>query len=172
MWIAIFSQTGREIRSIATNIGEWPDLIFTNNTNIDQWCNNIPPPRGLILTPTLLEQFLLLNKDNIRLVTLHGYLRILSKDVCEQLRVFNGHPGDIVKYPELKGKDPQEKVFSNLEKYDTIGSVIHKVTSEVDSGDIVTRISVKNKCKTRADVYNTLKCVSLDTWLKFLKGEL
>lgn len=172
MWIAVFSQTGSEIRSIANNLGEWPDLVLTNNDNYEQWCNNMPARKCIILPPKGIEQLLLFNKDNIDLVTLHGYLRILSKDVCDGLKVFNGHPGDVVKYPELKGKDPQEKVWYNLDKYDTIGSVIHRVTPEVDGGEIVQRHYVKNNCKTRQEVYNTLKCTSLDTWLKFLKGEL
>lgn len=172
MWIAIFSQTGNEIRSIANNLGEWPDLVFTNNDNYGQWGHNFPDRKCFILSHNLIEQFLLLNKDRIGLVTLHGYLRIVSSDVCNNLRVFNGHPGDVVKYPELKGRDPQEKIWYNLDKYETIGSVIHRVTPDVDGGDIVERKIVKNNCKTRQDVYNTLKCISLDTWLKFLKGEL
>jgi folate-dependent phosphoribosylglycinamide formyltransferase PurN len=61
----------------------------------------------------LLEQF----PDAI--VTLHGWLRVIPAYVCERSRIYNGHPGLITKYPELKGKDPQVRAFIKEGKYPT-----------------------------------------------------
>jgi folate-dependent phosphoribosylglycinamide formyltransferase PurN len=103
--------------------------------------------------------------------TMHGYLRIIDKDVLDTREMYNGHPGLITKYPELKGKDPQETVAKNLSLYDKIGSVIHKVTPEVDSGEILYEFAVFNGCNSREEVYDTLKLTSLHSWLAFFKDK-
>ena len=54
--------------------------------------------------------------------------------VCDAFEIYNGHPGLITKYPELKGKDPQERSFK---QYETAGAVLHKVTAGVDEGDVI-----------------------------------
>ena len=77
----------------------------------------------------------LLEKWPNAIVTLHGWLRIVPPYVCERSKIYNGHPGLITKYPELKGKDPQEKAFKL--KHKTIGCVLHKVSAGVDEGKIV-----------------------------------
>jgi len=102
---------------------------------------------------------------------MHGYLRIIDKDVLDTREMYNGHPGLITKYPELKGKDPQETVAKNLSLYDKIGSVIHKVTPEVDSGEILYEFAVFNGCNSREEVYDTLKLTSLHSWLAFFKDK-
>ena len=51
----------------------------------------------------------LVNNLKHDLITLHGYLRIIPENICKQCKhIYNGHPGLINMYPELKGKDPQE----------------------------------------------------------------
>ena len=32
-------------------------------------------------------------------------------EVCEKRNIYNGHPGLITQYPQLKGKDPQQKAI-------------------------------------------------------------
>ena len=53
------------------------------------------------------------------LITLNGWLRIVPPDKCAKYNIYNGHPGLITKYPELKGKDPQQRMWENIHEYDT-----------------------------------------------------
>ena len=87
--------------------------------------------------------------------------------ICKLFNIYNGHPGLITKYPELKGKDPQEKAYK-LEMKET-GSVIHKVTAEIDSGDIVSESPISIEGKTLDEVYVILHNNSINLWINFIK---
>ncbi len=141
-----------------------PDYVLTNNFNLPEGTqlkfNNLKT-----LTPREIEEVLLREEPSI--ILLFGYLRILSKDVCDRHEIYNLHPGDIVKHPELKGKDPIEKYFNTTRKWSraqdacTLGCVLHKVIPEVDSGEI---ISYKTyTAKTIDEAY--IKCQNLAIWM-------
>ena len=87
--------------------------------------------------------------------------------MCEQYNIYNGHPGLITKYPELKGKDPQVRAYEG--KYETAGSVIHEVVPEVDAGKILKEGEVDIKDKSLDEVYSSLHKLSTDLWIDFLK---
>lgn len=173
-WIAFFSQTGGEIADIANSIGRWPDVIITNERpehlrTIDErvekqgyftWANK-PSEEDYI------SQF---EKYSNLLVTLHGWLRIVPPYVCERTEIYNGHPGLITMYPELKGKDPQEKAF-NL-KHEQIGCVLHKVTAGVDEGKIIAEERTNAFQLELDDIFRILKDRSLYLWTDFLKKVL
>ena len=173
-WIAFFSQTGGEIADIANSIGRWPDVIITNERpehlrTIDErvekqgyftWANK-PSEEDYI------SQF---EKYSNPLVTLHGWLRIVPPYVCERTEIYNGHPGLITKYPELKGKDPQEKAF-NL-KHEQIGCVLHRVTAGVDEGKIIAEERTNAWQLELDDIFRILKDRSLYLWTDFLKKVL
>lgn len=173
-WIAFFSQTGGEIADIANSIGRWPDVIITNERpehlrTIDEriekqgyftWANK-PSEEDYI------NQF---EKYSNPLVTLHGWLRIVPPYVCERTEIYNGHPGLITEYPELKGKDPQEKAF-NL-KHEQIGCVLHKVTAGVDEGKIIDEERTNAFQLELDDIFRILKDRSLYLWTDFLKKVL
>ena len=89
------------------------------------------------------------------IITLHGWLRIMPPSICEKFKIYNGHPGLITDYPELKGKDPQERMF-NDGNYTYYGSVVHKVVPEVDSGEIVSEVKRFNTMKSLDEVYEGL----------------
>ena len=139
MWITFFSQTGKEIADIAESIGRWPDRIYTNDRPED--LRTVDPrivEKGFYTLPnkpTLedYEEFLVYFPEAT--ITLHGWLRIIPGYVTEGVNLFNGHPGLITKYSDLKGKDPQIRAFTK--DYATIGSVVHKVTPIVDDGEIL-----------------------------------
>ena len=167
-WIAIYSQTGSEIEEISNYIGRWPTFIFSDRD--DDRRSEIMKMRTGIYPKGKIEENIILNKD--ALITLHGYLRIVSEDICKQHdSIYNGHPGLITKYPELKGKDPQKKILQSDKEYDIIGSVIHKVIPEVDSGEVVLQRYVKNVCKTEDDVFMTLRKTSMNCWIDFFKNK-
>lgn len=169
LWIALFSQTGSEIVNISKRLDVVPDIVLTNNLNSVAWSAhiasfNIHHDDHISLMNILRDGF-----NEPCFITLHGYLRILPDDICSQYEIYNGHPGLITKYPELKGINPQKKVADNLSRYSTIGSVVHEVIPEVDEGRVITQYTLKNDCLSEDDVFNTLKHTSLMAWINFFK---
>ena len=180
-WIAFFSQTGSEIADISESIGRWPDIIITNDRpshlrTIDERIVK----KGFVTVPnkpTTEELKLYLNqlvpKDTI--VTLHGWLRIMPEELCKNFNIFNGHPGLITWYPELKGKDPQVRAYEGIQegKYESAGAVLHKVIPEVDEGRIIMEeyFGVDDKLSLD-DLFRILKDRSLYMWCRFLKDAL
>jgi folate-dependent phosphoribosylglycinamide formyltransferase PurN len=175
IWIAFFSQTGSEIVELSKSLGRKPDLIVTNN--FEEKIKYHSGVKELGVTLMSAKHDLLMNyfRDQSvyytdqTIISLHGYLRILPPDICEQYEIYNGHPGAITIFPELKGKNPQEKVWLENEKYNIIGSVVHRCTAELDAGDIVKSVMVRNRCYSRDEVYASLKMTSLSAWDFFMK---
>ncbi|MCK4441371.1 MAG: hypothetical protein KAU90_05150, partial [Sulfurovaceae bacterium] len=141
IWVAFFSQTGNEIVNLSKKLKYSPDIIITNNLRIEKldiyklYSSKIFKLKN---TPELEDYIKLFNQLNIKLdnsiITLHGYLRIIPKQLCGY-KIFNLHPSLINFYPELKGLNPQVRAINS--KYPFIGCVIHEVTPEVDSGNIL-----------------------------------
>lgn len=174
-WVAFFSQTGSEIVQISEQIGRWPDVIISN----------VRPDHLRTITAKLKDRpvTLISNKpsaDEYRevlskaispeddyVITLHGWLRVIPQEIIsEYSTMFNGHPGLISKYPELKGKDPQHKAYSL--GLLTSGCVIHKVTAGVDEGPISREVEVAIKDLTMDQILETLHTNSVDLWVNFL----
>ena len=173
-WIAFFSQTGAEIADIAEEIGRWPTRIITNKR----------PDNLRVIDPRIVKQKYLevpnkpsydqyeeiLQYFNSPILTLHGWLRIMPPQLCEKYEIYNGHPGLITKYPELKGKDPQVKAYYN--NHSEIGSVIHKVNQGVDEGKVLKSSSLYIKGLTLDEHLEELKNLSLYLWVDFLRDLL
>jgi folate-dependent phosphoribosylglycinamide formyltransferase PurN len=172
-WVAFFSKSGSEIAELSNRLGRWPDLIVTNRKDLNG-CNPAIIKRNIVFIPnnptdldyTSAIKFTFGGK---LFITLHGYMRILPKKICENYEIYNGHPGLITKYPELKGKDPQHKAWVNA--YKTSGCVIHKVTPEVDDGEVLAEIEVPIN-GTLDDTISTLHKNSIDLWENFLRDKL
>jgi formyltetrahydrofolate hydrolase len=169
-WVALFSGTGKEIMRIAKELNRLPDTILTNNSNEVDWMSNLPLNKVTIMPSDAIHTGLRFTKEK-QFVTLHGYMKIIPSDVCEMHEIFNGHPGIINLYPELKGKDPQEKAWDNRSNYEYVGSVVHRVTSELDGGEIVSYVYTDNDCQTKEELYNVLRDTSYEAWIDFLKGQ-
>lgn len=175
-WIALFSQSGSEILALTEKLEFKPSIILTNNLRMS-WVSGIDifkcAPHD-----ELMEWLRLSYPDNTFrnekvLITLHGYLRIIPEDICMRYKnIYNGHPGAIDLYPELKGKDPQEKVWNNNEKYRIIGSVVHEVVPEVDGGEIVSASHYTNRNDNLKELMHALKVSSLDSWYWFMKRKI
>lgn len=165
-WVALFSQSGKELYYITRNIGICPDITLTNNSDTKTWYEDVAkiPRVGIMKTKDIHNT--LLNKKPC-IVTMHGYNRILPSEITKIHQVFNGHPGDIIKYPELKGKDPQEKAF-NL-KLPSSGTVIHRATEEVDGGDIhlFKRVDIDASWPLNV-LCDHLRSASVDLWTIFM----
>jgi folate-dependent phosphoribosylglycinamide formyltransferase PurN len=89
--------------------------------------------------------------------------------MCGKYNIYNGHPGAIELYPELKGMDPQERTWENKSNYKFIGSVVHKVVPVVDDGEIVKTVYVINNVSSLDEMYSKLKFTSLSAWTFAMK---
>tara|TARA_X000001382_G_scaffold121936_1_gene104539 strand:+ start:285 stop:821 length:537 start_codon:yes stop_codon:yes gene_type:complete len=169
-WVTFFSQTGAEIADIAESLGRWPDRIYTNERPED--LRTVDPrieKQGYFILPnkpTLedYEEFLIYFPK--ALITLHGWLRIMPPEICEKFEIYNGHPGLITEYPELKGKDPQIRAFEG--KYPVAGAVIHKVVAGVDEGRVLMEERFNTHNLKLDDLFRILRDRSLHMWHNFL----
>ncbi len=173
-WVALFSQTGSEIVDLSTKLNRKPDFVITN-ANLDKVNPNIEVDFRVnndeAKTLDILEDIQFDKNDT--LITLNGWLRIVPPDKCKMYNIYNGHPGLITKYPELKGKDPQKRAWKNIASYAKIGSVVHKVVAEVDAGEIIVEKSARTRDVLNIDkTYDTLRKTSFDAWMEFLKEHL
>ena len=172
-WIAFFSQTGSEIVEISKALQRWPDVIITNER----------PSKLRTINPELLEQDLLVTTKNKPseeelldllgyyedpIITLHGWLRIMPPKICESYNIFNGHPGLITEYPELKGKDPQMRALKG--EYPVMGCVLHKVDPGVDEGKIIAEERFNAFNITEEEMWIATRDRSLYLWIKFLRN--
>lgn len=164
-WIPFFSQTGSEIANIIEKTKIEPIFIVTNRKdfNFDERLKKY----NILFFNNFKELVKIKNIMLDSVVTLHGFLKIIPSYLITE-NMYNGHPGLITKYPELKGFNPQEKAFNlNLK---TSGSVIHRVVEEVDSGAIILENEVSIEDLNLDEVYKKLKENSLNLWIKFFKG--
>ena len=174
VWIAFFSQTGAEIADIAESIGRWPDRIITNERpdNLRTIDERIVKQGFFTFSnkPDVEEYSELLSYFPEALITLHGWLRIVPPEICERHSIFNGHPGLITEYPELKGKDPQVRAFEG--KYPVAGAVLHKVVAGVDEGKVIMEERFNAWNLELDDLFRILRDRSLYMWCNFLKKVL
>ena len=87
-----------------------------------------------------------LKKDNINLICLAGFMKILSKSFIKNFKgnILNIHPSLLPKY---KGLNTHERAIRNNDKYS--GCTVHIVNSRLDSGKIINQKKVRiNKLDT------------------------
>jgi len=174
-WIAFFSQTGNEIAEVSNHLGRWPDVIITNERPARlRKINQEVLSKNIITLPNqpTVEDYRSVLAEAIGtdayVITLHGWLRVIPTEVIEEYStIYNGHPGLITKYPELKGKDPQMKAW-NLD-LSSSGCVIHQVTAGVDDGPVVRSQQISIRNLTMDEMFQKLHNISVDMWVNFLK---
>ena len=81
-----------------------------------------------------------LSKNNIKLICLAGFMKILSKNFIKKFKgkILNIHPSLLPKY---KGLNTHQRVLKNKEKYS--GCTVHFVNARLDSGKIILQKKVK-----------------------------
>ena len=81
-----------------------------------------------------------LKKNNIKLICLAGFMKILSKNFIKKFKgkILNIHPSLLPKY---KGLNTHIRALKNKEKYS--GCSVHFVNSRLDSGKIILQKKVK-----------------------------
>ncbi len=102
----------------------------------------------LNLNSTLFEKKAIneLKKNNINLICLAGFMKILSKSFIKKFngKILNIHPSLLPKY---KGLNTHVKAIKNKDKYS--GCTVHLVNSKLDSGRIINQKKVRiNKLDT------------------------
>jgi folate-dependent phosphoribosylglycinamide formyltransferase PurN len=171
-WVAMFSHTGNEIYNISRMIGRFPDRVITNKTPGDKSINKKLISKTDVVyvkdRPDVQDYNRVLWSDCV--LTLHGWMRVLPKTVCKEYEIYNLHPGLITKYPDLKGADPQRRVFEcdYPEQYEHVGCVIHHVSPEVDSGKVVMERSTSNTFAGCGVLTEYLHKMATDMWVDFM----
>lgn len=167
-WVTLFSQTGSEIAELSARLGRSPDLIVStqqDTTRVSSSLDNLKATYVTLPRSPSVENYEAYFKEG-DLITLHGFLRIVPPTVCNSFTIFNGHPGLITNYLDLKGKDPQVRAYKA--DYRLIGSVVHRCTEELDSGLIFSgKATYLAETSTLEDYYAELKKTSLEAWLDF-----
>ena len=81
-----------------------------------------------------------LKSNNIRLICLAGFMKILSKDFISKFKgkILNIHPSLLPKY---KGLNTHHRAIQNKEKYS--GCTVHLVSPKLDSGKIILQKKIK-----------------------------
>lgn len=171
-WVAFFSHTGNEIYNISKHIGRFPDRVVTNKQPGDKTINKKLSNRVDMVyvkdRPEAEDYSRVIWADSI--VTLHGWMRVLPKKVCKEYDIYNLHPGLITKYPELKGADPQRRVFEcpDPDRYKHVGCVIHDVTAKVDDGRVRMSRSTFNVFPGTDTLTKHLHTMATEMWIDFI----
>ena len=81
-----------------------------------------------------------LNKENINIICLAGFMRILTANFIKKFKgkIINIHPSLLPKY---KGLNTHQRVIDNKEKYS--GCTVHYVNPKLDAGKIILQKRVK-----------------------------
>lgn len=184
-WCGLFSHTGKELEKLASMDHDFDlrlDTAITNNLEYDGKLSR----QGVRLYKLASKQDVnwLLKQSQIvadsSLITLNGYMGIIPADVLRNLRlrgckVYNIHPAPIQMYPELKGKDPQERMYEGIQKreYNYIGVVIHEVDEGVDTGKIVHWVlQLADHGMTRDELYERLHELGTQAWESFFRERM
>lgn len=169
-WIALYSHTGSEIRRLSQRFSRSPDLIVTNKSRPSILTKHSVCTTSKPSTVDYRAIFDTISGDPI--ITLHGWMRIIPEEICREYDIYNLHPGLITQYPELKGKDPQDKVFTMLNSPSYVGCVIHKVIPEVDAGEVIMSTRVLNAYNSSNELKRVLHDIAGNMWVDFFKKQL
>lgn len=184
-WYGLFSHTGKELEMLAGMDHDWDlrlDSVITDNMD---YSGNLSSKGVMVLKVAsrqdvnwLLKQPQYVEDDSI--VTLNGYMGIVPADVLHNLKVrgckvYNIHPAPIQMYPELKGKDPQERMYEGIQRreYNYIGVVIHEVDEGVDTGKVVHWVlQLADHGMTKGELYTRLRELGVHAWESFFRERM
>jgi len=125
------------INLIISNTGYAKGLKYSKKYNIQKKIINFKSKK-------LAEKkvFKFLQKKNIKLICLAGFMKILSKNFINKFKgkIINIHPSLLPKY---KGLNTHKKAIENNDKF--AGCSVHFVTAKIDSGKIIMQKKVKIK---------------------------
>lgn len=175
LWIPLYSHSGTEVEELIKTAPTLPYAIFSNQKQKKKVHAGIRPLTEFLSHPDIMEEIMNLANatDKQIVITLHGYMRIIPPEIINlpHVKIYNVHPGDIVKYPELRGADPQKKALEL--KLPTTGVIIHEVDEGVDTGKVVMRNLYSIDPLIELDqLVQDLRKRSIAMWSSFLKDIL
>ena len=184
-WYGLFSHTGKELETLAGMDHDWDvrlDTVITNNLGYKGDLSK----RGVMVLKLastrdvnwLMKQPMCIEDNSI--ITLNGYMGIIPSDVLHNLRmrgckIYNIHPAPIQMYPELRGKDPQDRMYEGVQRheYNYIGVVIHEVDEGVDTGKIVHCIlELADYGMSKEEMYGRLRELGTRAWESFFRERM
>ena len=121
-------------------------LVVSNNSNAKglEYAKKFKIKKKIInyknLTNSEIRILDFLNKENINIICLAGFMRILTANFIKKFkgRIINIHPSLLPKY---KGLNTHQRALDNKEKYS--GCTVHFVNSKLDAGKIILQKKVK-----------------------------
>ena len=139
------------VESMDNNHPAFPSVVISNKPNAagikkaqdlgiptEIICENFQKSNGLDFEGKLRK---ILNKYEVKIICLAGFMRILSKDFVKTFkgRILNIHPSLLPKY---KGLNTHARAIASNEQF--AGCSVHLVTSELDGGPVLaqTQISI------------------------------
>ena len=87
------------------------------------------------------------NFNNTEIIFSVGYMKVIEKRIINNFDVINLHPSIL---PNYKGLMTQKRMLINNEKY--YGFTIHKVSTELDCGKIISNKTRKIKTKNESEL--------------------
>ena len=134
------------INMIISNNAKSKGLNFSKQFRIKKRIYNFKI-KSLAEKKILLE----LKKNQIDLICLAGFMKILSKNFIDDFRgkILNIHPSLL---PKFKGLNTYERALKNNEKFS--GCTVHYVNSKLDSGKIILQKKVRI---TKGETSKTLR---------------
>ena len=117
-------------------------LVFASKKKINNYFYNF-----VDLKVTEKKILKIMNEENIKLICLAGFMRILSSKFIKNFRgiILNIHPSLLPKY---KGLNTHKRVLENGEKFS--GCTVHLVNSKLDAGKIIMQKKIKTFKKDTA----------------------
>ena len=99
--------------------------------------------QGIGVGRRLLGAFQVLDKYNIDLIVLAGYLKLIGKGLLSKYTIINTHPALLPKYggKGMYGMNVHRAVIEAKEEYS--GVTLHYVNGEYDKGNIIKQTKVK-----------------------------
>ena len=121
-------------------------LVVSNNSNAKglEYARKFKIKKKIINYKNLINSEInilgYLNKENINIICLAGFMRILTANFIKKFKgkIINIHPSLLPKY---KGLNTYQRALDNKEKYS--GCTVHFVNSKLDSGKIILQKKVK-----------------------------
>ena len=111
-----------------------------------------------------------LEKNDINLVVLAGYLKLIPKNIIKKYTIINTHPSLLPKYggKGMYGMKVHKAVVNNHEQ--ETGATIHFVNEEYDKGKIIAQTKVKiNPTDTPEDVSKNVQAKEKTQLIRILK---
>lgn len=139
--VILFSSRGSNMQEIIKKLKDRVDIKASITDNPDAKGLEIAKEFGVksyILKDTQKDLIELLTKLKPDLVVCAGFMKILSKEFLTKFKAINIHPSLL---PRHRGLRAIERSFED--EFESAGVTIHWVDSGVDTGEIISQISLK-----------------------------